>query len=237
MNPDISAALAAMDKVEISRLEYPGGGAMNEGSCRFLGAFARAIGARRVLEFGSGFTTLLLARELVPAGPEGYLLSIDDSPSDSAAARESVESSECPTKVEFRVAPLRPRLYGPRLLLSYDLPRGLLEALGPFDLALVDPPHIEYGREAVFYDVFDAVRPGGYIIFDDANADGAWKNSSRSWDAAYGGAIEPVLLEGIGDGLEVVEKIDDDVPARPPFWPSLEVSARTIKDYLRLLRR
>jgi predicted O-methyltransferase YrrM len=235
MNPDISTALAAMDKVEISRLEYPGAGAMDQGSCRFLAAFIRATGARRILEFGSGFTTLVIARELA-AVPEHYLLSIDDSPQFSAAAREAVENSSCGAGTEFRTVPLRPRFYGPRLLLSYDLPRGLLSALGPFDIVLVDPPHTAYGREAVFYDVFDAVAPGGYVIFDDANADGAWHNSSRSWDAAYGDAIKPTLLEGIGDGLEVVEKFEDAAPAPLPLAESLRVSAATLSTYLKLLK-
>jgi len=55
MNPYIAAAVAEMDKVSVSRFEHPGSWAMDPTSCRFLAAFTRALGAKRVLEFGSGF--------------------------------------------------------------------------------------------------------------------------------------------------------------------------------------
>jgi predicted O-methyltransferase YrrM len=202
-----------MDKVPVSRLEHPGDTALDPASCRFLAAFTQALGAKRVLEFGSGFSTLMMAREI--AQQEGnYLLSIDDSPHYSALAKEAFETSGCQARVEFRVAPLRPRLYGPRLLLSYSLPKGLLEALGPFDLVLIDAPHHGYGRESVLYDVFPAVVPGGYIVLDDANRENMERKYVRAWQAAYGDALDPVLLEGIGNGLGVMEKLSD---ARPGY--------------------
>ncbi len=212
MNRYIASAVAEMDKVNVSKLEHPGCQALDPSSCRFLAAFIRATGAKRILEFGSGFSTLMMAREI--AALEGnYLLSVDDSERDSAQAREVFESSGCQAKVEFRLAPLRPRFYGSRLLLSYSLPKGLLEALGPFDLALIDIPRRDFGRESVFYDVFPAMAPGGYIVADDANREGMEKICVRNWVAAYGEAMDPVLLEGIGDGLGIIEKISDALPS------------------------
>jgi len=234
MNPYISAALAEMDKVVISKLEYPGSRALDPSSCRFLAAFIRATGARKVLEFGSGFSSLMIARE-IGAFEGNYLLSIDNSPRYSSMARESCEISGSRARVEFRVARLRPKVYGSRLLLSYDLPKGLLEALGPFDLALIDAPHHDYGREGVFYDSFPAVSPGGYIILDDANKEGMEKANVRSWRTAYGGAIRPALLEGIGDGLNVIEKLEDARPAPLPVADSLLVSLKTLRNAGRLL--
>ncbi|MBI5743473.1 MAG: class I SAM-dependent methyltransferase [Elusimicrobia bacterium] len=233
MNPDIAAAVAAMDKIPVSQMEHPGDWALDPSSCRFLAAFTRAIGARRVIEFGSGFSTLMMAREI--AAHEGnYLLSVDDSPHYSALAREALESSECAAKVDFRVAPLRPRFYGRRLLLSYALPKGLVDALGPFDLAFVDAPHHNHGRESVFYDLFPAVAPGGYIILDDSNSHDQDNKFIKSWKAAYGGAMEAIPLEGIGNGLTVIEKVDDDVP----FYQkegAVGDSLRTLRDFSRLL--
>lgn len=235
MNPYIAAAVAGMDKVSVSKFEYPGEWAMDPTSCRFLAAFTRALGARRVLEFGSGFSTLMMAREI--SVQEGnYLLSVDDSPRYTAQAREAFENSECPAKVEFRTAPLRPRFYGPRLLLSYDLPAGLLEALGPFDMVLIDAPHQDYGRESVLYDAFRAVLPGGYLIMDDANSAGVEKEYVRAWTAAYGGALDPVLLEGIGNGLCVIEKLEEGAPAYP-LSGALKASVKTARNFARLLTR
>ncbi len=130
MKPYIASAIAEMDRVTVSRLEHPGSWALDPASCRFLASFVRALGASRIIEFGSGFSTLIMAREI--ASREGnYLLSIDDSPHYSALAKKAFDTSDCQARVEFRVAPLRPKIYGSRLLLSYSLPKGLLEALGP----------------------------------------------------------------------------------------------------------
>ncbi len=79
MNPYIASAVAEMDKVAVSRLEHPGSWALDPASCRFLAGFVRALGARRIIEFGSGFSTLTMARE-ISSREDNYLLSIDDSP-------------------------------------------------------------------------------------------------------------------------------------------------------------
>ena len=235
MNPYIASAVAEMDKVAVSRLEHPGSWALDPASCRFLAGFVRALGARRIIEFGSGFSTLMMAREI--ASREGnYLLSIDDSPHYSALAKEAFNNSGCQARVEFRVATLRPKFYGSRLLLSYSLPKGLLEDLGSFDLALIDAPQHDYGRESVFYDVFPAVAPGGYIILDDANRADMEKVYVRRWQATYSGAMDPVLLEEIGNGLNVIEKISD---AKPEFHRAGSVSTfiKTIRNFGRFLHR
>ena len=195
----------------------------------------RALGAKRILEFGSGFSTLMMAREI--AAVEGnYLLSIDDSPYYSGLAKEAFDGSGCQAKVDFRVAPLKPRLYGPRLLLSYDLPKGLLSALGPFDLVLVDAPHCDYGRESVFYDAFPAMGLNYYLVLDDANRPDTERAYVRAWQAAYGDAMDPVLLEGIGNGLGVMEKLADRKPAFP-YKGALAASLRSVRNYGRFLLR
>lgn len=235
MNPYIAEAVAEMGKVPVSKYEHPGSWAMDPASCRFLAGFVRALGAKKIIEFGSGFSTLMMAREIAPL-ENNYLLSIDSSQQYSDMAKEAMEGSGCQAKVEFRVAPLRPRLYGPRLLLSYNLPEGLLEALGPFDLALIDAPHLDYGRESVLYDVFRALAPGGYIILDDANREDKERAYVRSWQAAYKDAIDPILLEGIGNGLGVIEKISDEKP-RYPVKGALTASLKTMANFGRLLFR
>jgi predicted O-methyltransferase YrrM len=235
MNPYIAAAVAEMDKVSVSRFEHPGSWAMDPTSCRFLAAFTRALGAKRVLEFGSGFSTLMMARE-IPAQEGNYLLSVDDSEKYTKLAREAFETSECPAKVEFRTAPLKLKMYGPRVLLGYTLPKGLLEAMGPFDLVLIDAPHHDYGRESVFYDAFAAVAPGGYLVLDDANRADMEKEYVRAWLDTYGDAIDPIMLEGIGNGLCVIEKLDDCAP-RYSRRGLLKTTLKTIRNYSRYLSR
>jgi len=233
MNPYIASAVAEMNKVPVSRFEHPGDSALDPASCRFVAAFVRALGAKRILEFGSGFSTLMMARE-IEAVEGNYLLSIDHLPAYSAAAREALESSGCQAKVDFRVAKLKPRFYGPRLLLTYDLPKGLLAALGPFDLVLIDSPEHNYACEAVFYDAFPAVAEGGYLVLGEANREGHEKVSSLNWDHAYGEDIQPAFLEGIGNGLNVVEKLADGKP-QYQLAGAMTVSLKTARAYGRLL--
>ena len=66
MNYYIDQAISLMDKVKISRFEYPSGdkGTMDQAGCCFLVALIRVCGAKKILEFGSGFSTLMIAREL-----------------------------------------------------------------------------------------------------------------------------------------------------------------------------
>jgi hypothetical protein len=136
--------------------------------------------------------------------------------------------------VDFRVAPLRPRFYGPRLLLSHALPKGLLEAMGPFDLVLIDTPHHDFGREAIFYDAFNAVMPGGYIVMDDTKRESAEKVCLKNWNAVFGDSIDPVILDGIGEGLTVIEKLED---ARPRYTArgALGASLKTVAGLTKLL--
>ena len=54
--------------------------------------------------------------------------------------------------------------------------------------------------------------------------------------SAFEGAIDPVLLEGIGGGLSVIEKVSEAAP-RYPGKGALAASLRTIFSYgLRALR-
>jgi predicted O-methyltransferase YrrM len=182
MNHLVSSALAEMDKIAVSRLEHPGEGGLDPASCRFLAAFIRAAGSARVLEFGSGFSSLMIAREIA-AAEDNLLFSVDASPAYSASAREGIETSEVKLNAEFRVAALVPRFYGPRLLSAYNLPQGLIQARGPFDLALIDaPPYNPAVREAAFREAFPAVAPGGFIIFGEANLPGGEKH--WAWERA-----------------------------------------------------
>jgi len=108
--------------------------------------------------------------------------------------------------------------------------------MGPFDLALIDAPHHDYGRESVFYDVFRALAPGGYIILDDANREDMERDYVRSWQAAYEDAIDPILLEGIGNGLGVIEKLSEAKP-RYPGKGAAAASFKTLANFGRLLFR
>lgn len=228
----VEGALSSMSGIELPG--KPSSWALHPDSCRFLASFVRVAGSRRVLEFGSGFSTLIFGREL-SSFDGGSILSVDDSRRYSAAAEEAFRAAGSGTRAEFLVSPLRPRFYGPRLLLGYSLPR-YFRSRGPFDLALIDAPHHDYGRESVFYDAFGALAVGGYAILDDANREDMEKAYVRVWRKVYGPSINTVHLEKIGNGLCVIQKVRDSAPVYP-FAGSAAAAMRTARNFARYIHR
>ena len=78
--------------------------------------------------------------------------------------------------------------------------------------------------------------PGGYLVLDDANREGMEKEYVEVWQAAYGDAIDPILLEGIGNGLWVIEKLDDCAP-RYSRRGLVKTALKTARNFSRYLSR
>ncbi len=155
-------------------------------------------------------------------------MSVDDRAGRSVETRTAFENSGERVDAVFRSAPLKPAFYGPRLLLAHDLPRGLLGALGPFDVVFMDPPQHGAARESLLYDAFPALVKRGYAIVDDAN--GVNAPVIEQWKRAYGEAVNAVVLEGIGNGLGVIEKLAEAEP-RTGFDGAFSAAALTLRQW------
>jgi len=133
---------------------------------RLLQVFARAVGARRVLEIGTlgGYSAIWLARAL-PAG--GRVVTLEISPERAAFARAWIARSEVSGRIEVRV--------GAALDL---LPRLVSEP--PFDLVFIDadkesyPAYLEWS--------LTLVRPGGIILADNVLFSPSWKSRITDGD-------------------------------------------------------
>ncbi|HET9164168.1 MAG TPA: O-methyltransferase [Solirubrobacterales bacterium] len=120
---------------------------------KLLYLLAQAIGATRILEFGTlaGYSTIWLARAL---GEGGRLITLEASPEYAEVARANVERAGLGDVVDLRV--------GPAL---ETLPALEAEGAGPFDLTFVDadkvhsPEYLEWALERT--------RPGGLIVVDN----------------------------------------------------------------------
>ena len=93
---------------------------------RLLEVLARAIGARRILEIGTlaGFSTIWLARGLVPGGS---LVTLELDPERARLARTNIDRAKLTAKVEVMVGPA---------LASLESLRSA--ATPPFDLIFID---------------------------------------------------------------------------------------------------
>jgi predicted O-methyltransferase YrrM len=118
---------------------------------KLLDVLARAIGARRALEFGTlgGYSTLWLARVL-PAG--GKVVSFELEPRHAEVAMGSLAEAGVADKVEIRVGPAIDNLH-------------TLDGDEPYDLVFIDadkPSNLAYYEAAM-----DHVRSGSLVVVDN----------------------------------------------------------------------
>jgi predicted O-methyltransferase YrrM len=141
----LEAALAASGEAGLPEIQ------VSPPQAGLLSILARAIGARRALEFGTlgGYSTIWLARAL---GPEGRLLTLEASPDYARLAAANIERAGLEGVVEVRV--------GPAL---ETLPE--LEGEEPFDLVFIDADKVH--TPDYFAWSLERTRPGGLIVADN----------------------------------------------------------------------
>jgi predicted O-methyltransferase YrrM len=154
----LSAALVAADDAGLPPIQVP------PVQGRFLHLLARAIGARRVLEFGTlgGYSTILLGRAL-PEG--GRLITLEANAEYAEVARGSIERAGLEEVVELRV--------GPAL---ETLPALADEGVGPFDLTFIDADKVNTPN--YFAWALDHSRPGSLIVADNVVRGGTLAESA-----------------------------------------------------------
>lgn len=138
---------------------------------RLLEVLARAIGAKRVLEFGTlgGYSTLWFARVL-PAG--GRVVTFELEPRHAEVALASLAEAGVADKVEIRVGPALDNLH-------------TIDADELYDLVFIDadkPSNIAYYEAAM-----RRVRPGAIVIVDNVVRSGALAHPDPA-DASARGA-------------------------------------------------
>lgn len=227
MNYHIENALSEMDKIQLSRLEYPYDDKtiLDPAGCRLLAAFIRSINAGKVLEFGSGFSSLIIARELEKQ-KDGFLFSVDSSDKYSSTGKEIVDASCNKIKCEFHLSKIVPRFYNKRLLMGYKISKTLLNKFAPFDLVFIDVPN--YNKcicESTVYRCFDVLKIGGFIMLGNA---ACANQSSKKWKYIFGDNAEVHFLEGLGAGIMIIRKLQNASPKYPGFLSSIKESFKTL---------
>jgi len=142
----------------------------------------RAIGAKTIVEFGSGISTLRLSRDL----PEATILSIEGDDSFLAQTRHDLALQGGPAKVTLVHRPLRWQHHGLSWFRSYE-PGEFPEEV---DAVLIDGPPIatRRGREACLYQVFPKTHVRTRFYLDDFVRE-AEQRIVLNWLRAYGGAL------------------------------------------------
>lgn len=138
--------------------------APNQGKLLML--LAQAMGARRILEFGTlgGFSTIWLARGL-PA--TGRLITLEVNPAFADVARRNLHAAGVGERVQVRVGPAMETLKAMEA-----------EPLEPFDLVFIDADKVS--TSAYYRWSVPRVRPGGVIIVDNVVREGELINLQSS---------------------------------------------------------
>ncbi len=137
--------------------------------------------ARRILELGSGLSTLVIASSLRRAGA-GHVLSLDHDSRWAALTHETLRREGLGDYAEVRVAPLVGTEAGGRRAPWYDL--SGLDAAAQFDLVIVDGPPAWQGdrlaRLPALYKLARCLSLSGVLVLDDAARDGE-REVTRQW--------------------------------------------------------
>lgn len=177
-------------KYDLEFLNKPafGGWRMEEDACRFIGRLCEELKPKRILEFGSGLSTLILAHE-VSKGNIEKIYSVDHLKDFSGHPREIIKEKKA--AVEFRHFPIRLKSYEGKLFQFYSVPEDFLESIAPLDLVIIDgPPYYYNSREAALYAVYHYMSPKGMVLLDDANRHNRETLYLERWKTHFGGNID-----------------------------------------------
>jgi predicted O-methyltransferase YrrM len=172
---------------------------LGKDSMRFLVALTRALQPKKIIEFGSGLSTRILAGEV--AG--GVIRSFDHSAAYSQRSRAALGAQSCDVDVVHR--PVALRCIEGKLLPFYRVRARDYAAVRDADLVFVDGPPGSWGREAALYSAFPHMRRGGLLLLDDAARPGE-RAAAQAWQARLGAAIDVDFLPTLGKGMLVVRK-------------------------------
>ncbi|MGY4721393.1 O-methyltransferase [Naumannella cuiyingiana] len=181
--PESAAALAA----RAAAADF-GIAPVSRGAAALLTVLARAIGARAVVEIGSGTGVSGLAL-FAGMAPDGILTSVDIEGEHQARAREAFGSVGVPDR-RFRL------IQGEALTVLPKLSDGA------YDLVLVDADKLEYAEYVA--QAVRLLRPGGLLVIDNALWHDRVADPRNSEDETI---LIREALEAIRDGDELLASL------------------------------
>lgn len=183
---------------------------------QFLRALIQVLRPDYVAEFGSGLSTEIISKALKQNGPGGRVLSFDSGADFAAETRARLLAKQLVEGVEVIHAPVRYQWFGGKLMYFYKRAKAHLRKAGvPFDLALIDGPWGGWGREAALYALLPFMRPGGWVLVDDAARPDMEQQWIARWQDYYGPAVRVFYFSAFEKGLALIEVLDPQVR---PAW-------------------
>jgi len=188
---DATAALVLQRQREASLPDI----AVSAAQGKLLEVLTLAVGARRVLEFGTlgGYSTLWFARAV---GEGGAVVSFELLPDHAEVARASLAEAGVGERVEVRVGPAADNL-------------DTLTRDDPYDLVFIDadkPSNVTYYEAAM-----TRVHPGTLVIVDNVVRDGALADPDDTDERVIGSRA---IVERVGADPRVSGSVVQTVGAK-----------------------
>ncbi len=181
--------------------------ALTPASIRTLLALVEAVGATRVLELGSGLSTLVMARHFAAGqGADGHILAVDEDAGHVSAVQHRLEATGGAGNAAVMAVPLVPCDAGRLTTRTYD--HRVVAARHPpaadFDLLFIDGPRMgapggtAWSRLPTLPFFRPWLRAGALVVLDDALRDMELE-IIRLWERE--GLVQPLGVSLAGQGL------------------------------------
>ena len=215
----LDAARESLDFVDLSWLEPEGerdAWTLADDTLRFVTSVLGHLRPDRVLEFGSGVSTRVLAAGCARLDEPAIVVALENDPVFERRTTEALgrDGALGRTRVELTHLVVR-RWYGQNLPV-YDLPPTVREAPPP-QLVLVDGPPLPLGgRAGSLLQAVHLAEAGTLVLLDDADRSSE-QDALALAENVFGPCIEVFVLDGFAKGLAaVVVHRAVDGPAMPP---------------------
>ncbi len=171
---------------------------------QFVAQLVATLKPTRIVEFGSGKSTRVLARIAGEYG--GRVLSFEHNQQYARQIATTLSTGEPATIV---TVPLDWNFYGLKVLPGYARHRCNHDC--QFDFAVIDGPPGHIGRESVMYDLFPRLAVGAYVVLDDAARD--WERRwLECWKRVFRDALTVEMLPNLSHGVALLRKHAEALP-------------------------
>ena len=200
---DVLDAAQDADPVDLSWLEPEqerDSWTLADDTLRFIASVVELLRPRRVVEFGSGVSTRLLASGCARLDDPATLIALESDPEFERRTREQLARDPAGGSAQLELTHLVARRWFGRNMPVYDLPASVLD--GPAaQLVLVDGPPLPLGgRQGSLLQAIHLGEAGTVVLLDDAE-----RPSERAALALalelFGDQIEVRHLDGFAKGL------------------------------------
>ena len=215
----LDAARDALDLVDLSWLEPEGerdAWTLADDTLRFVTCLTGHLRPRRVVEFGSGVSTRVLAAACARLDEPATVVALENDPVFERRTSEALGADGRLDRARVELTHVVVRRWYEQNLPVYDLPAAVTEAPPP-QLVLVDGPPLPLGgRAGSLLQAVHLAEAGTLVLLDDAERPSEQAALTLA-QKVLGPCIEVSVLDGFAKGLAaVLVHRAVDGPAMPP---------------------